>query len=190
MATYGIQSDMRTHLRVSSRALRRWFLAQCFDSLCVGLLWLAGLMLLGVPWAPMWALLAALLHFIPHFGSLIALVGPLCATVFDGNGWQGVLSLVLLYIIIVLVDSFFLQPRILRRVARVPLWASILLPLVLGYFLSFWGVLLAAPLLAVFFALRDHRREGRELPPPVEIIPPAISSPRRHHASPPTVIEG
>ena len=190
MATYGIQSEMRAHLRVSGRALRRWFLAQSLDSLCVGLLWFLGLTLLGIPWAPVWAILATVLHFIPHFGSMLALFGPLSAAMLNGEGWRGVLSVVLLYIIIVLVDSFFLQPRLLRRVAGIPLWASILLPLVLGYFLSFWGVLLAAPLLAVFFAVRDHRRQNRYLPPPIEVIPPAIRTRRPHRAAPPTILEG
>jgi predicted PurR-regulated permease PerM len=42
----------------------------------------------------------------------------------------------------------------MKRTAKVPMWASILAPLVLGFVIPFWGVLLAAPLLAVVYAYR------------------------------------
>jgi predicted PurR-regulated permease PerM len=47
-----------------------------------------------------------------------------------------------------------LQPYIMRRTARVPMWASILVPLVLGFVIPFWGFLLAPPLLAVVYAFK------------------------------------
>ena len=43
---------------------------------------------------------------------------------------------------------------LLKRVSRVPIWASILAPIVLGIVIPFWGVLLAPPLLAVIYAFR------------------------------------
>ena len=39
----------------------------------------------------------------------------------------------------------------MRRAAKVPVWASLVVPLVMGFFFQFWGVLLSAPLLAVFY---------------------------------------
>jgi predicted PurR-regulated permease PerM len=36
----------------------------------------------------------------------------------------------------------------------VPIWASILVPIVLGIVIPFWGVLLAPPLLAILYAFR------------------------------------
>ena len=42
----------------------------------------------------------------------------------------------------------------MRRTARVPIWASLIVPIALGMMIGFWGLLLAAPLLAVFFAYR------------------------------------
>jgi predicted PurR-regulated permease PerM len=36
----------------------------------------------------------------------------------------------------------------------VPIWASILVPIVLGIVIPFWGVLLAPPLLAIIYAFR------------------------------------
>jgi predicted PurR-regulated permease PerM len=60
----------------------------------------------------------------------------------------------MLYAVIVVVDGFFLQPYIMKRVARVPIWASLFTPIVLGILIPGWGVLLAPPLLAVVYAYK------------------------------------
>lgn len=62
-----------------------------------------------------------------------------------------------LYALIVLIDGFLLQPYIMRRTAKVPMWASIVAPIVLGVIWPFWGVLAAPPLLAVLYAYRARR---------------------------------
>jgi len=63
----------------------------------------------------------------------------------------------MLYAGFVIVDGFFLQPYLMKRTARVPMWASILAPLVLGVLIPFWGVLIAAPLLAVVYAYKERQ---------------------------------
>jgi predicted PurR-regulated permease PerM len=45
----------------------------------------------------------------------------------------------------------------MKRTAKVPTWASILTPIVLGILIPFWGVLLAPPLLAVVYAYKTRR---------------------------------
>ena len=58
------------------------------DSLLVGILWLAGLWLLHVPLAPLWAILGALAQFIPNIGGVLALVGPALSLLFAGRNWE------------------------------------------------------------------------------------------------------
>ena len=142
------------HARVTASALKRWAIGQLRDSLAVGLLWLAGLWVIRVPWAPLWALMAAALQIIPHFGPILSLLGPVLAAVLRWRDWQHPLYVLILYALIVIVDGFLLQPYIMRRVAKVPMWASILVPLVLGFVIPFWGFLLAPPLLAVIYAYK------------------------------------
>ncbi len=150
--------DFRKHAGITGGALKRWFIAQLQDSLAVACLWLIGLLIIGVPWAPLWAGLAAILQFIPHFGPVITLIGPSIAAAISGGGMR-LLYVLILYAVVAVTDGLVLQPYLMRRTAKVPIWASIFAPIVLGLIFSFWGVLLAAPLLAVVYAYRARLRQ-------------------------------
>ncbi|HEV2134699.1 MAG TPA: AI-2E family transporter [Terracidiphilus sp.] len=146
--------DFRDHLRTTSGALKHWAIGQLQDSLAVGVLWLIGLYILHVPLAPMWAVIAAVLQIVPHFGPVLSLLGPFIAATIKWMDWEHPLGVLALYAVIVVIDGLLLQPYIMRRTAKVPIWASILAPIVLGIIWPFWGVLVAPPLLAVVYAYR------------------------------------
>jgi predicted PurR-regulated permease PerM len=152
------------HINLTGTALRRWFVAQCYDSAAVGALWWVGLDYFHVPWAPFWAILAALLQFIPHFGPAMALMGPALVALFAGGFLQFAYVLIL-YAGIVALDGLLLQPVIMRRTARVPIWASLFVPILLTLLFGFWGLLLAAPLLAIIFTYRAYHRQGAAIVP-------------------------
>jgi predicted PurR-regulated permease PerM len=128
--------------------------AQLQDSLAVGILWLAGLYYLHVPLAPLWALIAAVLQVVPHLGPVLGLLGPLLTAAISWRDWQHPVYVLMLYAGIVVIDGMLLQPYIMKRTAKVPIWASILAPIVLGMVWPLWGVLLAPPLLAVVYAYK------------------------------------
>ncbi len=151
--------NIREHFETAGGALGRWAVAQAQDSLAVGCLWLAGLWVLHVPLAPLWALLAALLQIIPHFGPVLSVIGPVLAAALRWTDWEHPLYVLILYAVIAVLDGFLLQPYIMRRTAKVPIWASVLVPLALGFVIPFWGVLLAPPLLAVVFAYKRWYQE-------------------------------
>lgn len=146
--------DARDHARLTGSALKNWAVAQVQDSIAVALLWLVGLWIIRVPWAPLWALLAAALQIVPHFGPVLSLIGPAMAALIRWQDWEHPLYVLILYAVIVVVDGFLLQPYIMRRTARVPMWASILIPIVAGFAIPLWGFLLAPPLLAVIYAYK------------------------------------
>ena len=145
------------HVQVTGGALKNWAIAQLQDSLAVGVLWWIGLAILKVPWAPFWALLAAVLQVVPHIGPVLGLLGPVLAAALRWQDWEHPLYVLILYAVVVVVDGFFLQPYIMKRRARVPIWASLLTPIVLGFLIPFWGVLISAPLLAVVYAYKERK---------------------------------
>ena len=157
--------NFRDHLRTTGGALKNWAFAQFQDSLAVGVLWLIGLTILHVPLAPMWAMIAAVLQIVPHFGPILGVLGPVLAATIKWMDWEHPFEVLGLYAVIVVIDGLLLQPYIMRRTAKVPIWASLLTPIVLGIIWPFWGVLAAPPLLAVVYAYRA-RRKAPEIHPP------------------------
>ncbi len=157
--------DFPEHVRTTGSALGKWFVAQTYDALIVGAIWLVGLYLIGVPWAPLWALLGFAFQYIPHFGPILSLLGPAFAALTSGGGMRLVYVLIL-YAVIAVTDGLVLQPYIMKRTVKVPIWASILTPLVLGFFFNFIGVLLSAPLLAVVYTYKARLKRDAEILPP------------------------
>lgn len=153
-------STPRSPFRTAGGALANWWRAAMLDALIVGALWLVGLELIGVPFAPFWALLGGMLQIVPTFGSMVALIGPVLAVAFSGHDeWR--LGLVLgLYGLIAILEGLVIGPYVLHRTTKVPWWAAFLGPIALGIIIPFWGVLLAPPLLAVIFAFRKPSTAG------------------------------
>ena len=147
-------SQSAVHLRTAGSALVNWWRAATIEGLCVGGLWLIGLLLLRVPLAPLWALIAALMTLIPNFGGVISVLGPVFSILVTRPEMERLCFLLGLYAVIVVIDQLGIQPLVMKRVTRVPIWASILAPIALGVIIPFWGILLAPPLLAVVYAFR------------------------------------
>ena len=177
-------SNTGTHLKTAGGALLNWWRAATLDALIVGVLWLIGLELIRVPFAPLWAILGGILQIIPTFGGMIALIGPVLAVAFSGHDeWR--LGLVLgLYGLIVILEGLVIGPYVLHRTTKVPWWAAFLGPIVLGILIPFWGVLLAPPLLAVVFAFRKPPPPPRSFPGtpsqgprPPTVLPPGAQPP-------------
>jgi predicted PurR-regulated permease PerM len=150
-------ANSAVHLRTAGTALVNWWRAVTIEGLCVAVLWLTGLLLLHVPLAPVWALFAGLMTLVPNFGGVIALLGPVFSILVSQPSMYRLCMLLGLYAAIVVIDQLLIQPMIMKRVTRVPIWASILAPIVLGIVIPFWGILLAPPLLAVIYAFRRPR---------------------------------
>lgn len=159
--------DWRSHARTTGSALKNWFVAQCLDSLAVAVLWLAGLLIIGIPWAPLWALLAGALQFIPNFGGALVVAPPAMIGALSADHMKFFYVLIL-YAVITVSDGFLLQPYFMKRRASVPFWASLLAPLVLALAIPFWwAVLLAPPVLAVVYAFRRRETVPAEAREPI-----------------------
>ena len=143
------------HIKTAGGALKRWFIATLQDAAAVGALWLLGLLIIGVPWAPVWAFLGGLLQFVPNFGPVLSLIGPAFALLFTEADGMKYIYLLILFAVIAVAEGLFIGPYFQRRQNRVPIWASIVTPIVLGIVIPFWGVLLAPPILAVVYAFRS-----------------------------------
>jgi predicted PurR-regulated permease PerM len=92
------------HLTITTRALdeagrrvSRYLLVQALINLFVGLCVGVGLWAIGVPYAILWAALAAVLRFIPYVGPWIAALAPILVSLAAFEGWTRPLLVVALY---------------------------------------------------------------------------------------------
>lgn len=148
------------HAKTAGRALLNWGRAVLIEGLCLAALWWTGLLLLHVPLAIVWALVAGVMAVVPNIGGVIALIGPVLSVLFTGHDMFRLALLLGLYAVIVVIDQLAVQPIVMKKVTRVPIWASVLAPIALGIIIPFWGVLLAPPLLAVVYAFRKPKPAG------------------------------
>ena len=114
--------------------------------LVVGGLDLAGLLILGIPFAPVLALLAGLTELIPLLGPWIGgvtMVIVTLATVPEKALWVGILALG-----VQLLENIFLVPRIQGGQLRIHPAVAIVLLVVGAYVAGFWGLVLSVPLAA------------------------------------------
>jgi len=66
------------------------------DSLAVGLLWLIGLFIIAVPWAPLWALLGAV-SVRAADRRVLGVIGPALTAMFKCGDWEHPLYVLMLY---------------------------------------------------------------------------------------------
>lgn len=151
--------DWKAHAHTAGSALLNWWKAVSIEALCVAFLWWIGLTLIHVPLAPVWAVIGGVMTFVPNFGGVITVIFPVLAVLFSGHDFFRMALVLGLYAGIVVVDQLLLQPLLMNRANRVPILASIFVPILLGFVIPFWGVLLAPPLLAIVYAFRRPKVE-------------------------------
>ncbi len=91
----------------------RWMAGQMVTMIFVGILYYSALTLLGVPYAPILALLGGLLEIIPYFGPVMAAV-PAIALGFSLSPVTSILIIVA-YITINLIENQLLIPKIMNK---------------------------------------------------------------------------
>lgn len=125
-----------------------WMQGQVLLSLIVGILVYLGLLIIGVPYALLLAVLTAFMEIIPIFGSFVA--GAAAVVIgFSEGGFALALIVAGLYVVVNQFESNLIYPLIVKKVIGVPP-LLVIVALIAGYTLAgFLGVLLSVPIAAV-----------------------------------------
>ena len=128
-----------------------WMQGQLLSSLIGGVIAFLGLLILGVPYALLLAVLTAFLMLIPIFGSFLSALPALIITYSTGDV---TLTLIVagLYLIINQFEAHLIHPLVVNKVVGIPPLLVILALIVGGDLAGFLGVVLAIPVAA---ALRE-----------------------------------
>jgi predicted PurR-regulated permease PerM len=127
--------------------LGSWTIGALIEMLFIGLLSGIGLWALGVPLVLAHAVLAGLLNFIPNIGPTLSAVLPMTVALLD-EPWKAI-AVLILYIIIQNIESYWLTPTVMaKQVALLPA-VTLTSQLFFTTFFGALGLLMALPLTVV-----------------------------------------
>jgi predicted PurR-regulated permease PerM len=135
-----------------SRYLSMLFLVNVTFGISVGI----GLYLIGVPSAPLWGILAAVLRFIPYIGPWIAAAMPIGLSMAISTGWVAPLLTAGLFVGLELFSNNILEPWLYGKHTGVSAVAVLVAAV---FWLWLWGpvgLLLATPLTVCLLVVGKH----------------------------------
>lgn len=132
----------------SQKKIGLWMQGQILLSLIVGILVYLGLLIIGIPYALLLAVFAAMAEIIPVFGSPIA--GIVAVIIAYSHGGVAIAVIVAgLYIVVNQFEANLIYPLIVKKIVGIPP-LLVIVALIAGYTLAgFLGALLSVPVAAV-----------------------------------------
>lgn len=153
---FGNESTSEVALRTARAINRRigdYLAAKTLINLILGTVSFAVMWMIGIEFALFWAILIALLNYIPYFGSIAGVIFPvmLALVQFGGFVHAGIAFLVLMAV--QLFVGNVLEPRILGKSVNM---SAIVFMIALSFWMSVWGLagaILAIPLTAMIMII-------------------------------------
>lgn len=115
-----------------------------------------GLWLIGVPNAPLWALLTLILRFVPYVGSVLSAAFPLFLAFAATPGWAAVLWTIALFAVIEIVTSNVIEPWLYGSRTGVSSLAIIVSAIFWTFLWGPLGLVLSTPLTVCLVVLGRH----------------------------------
>ncbi|HXZ05318.1 MAG TPA: AI-2E family transporter [Ktedonobacteraceae bacterium] len=140
-----------TVLETLQRVVGGYIRGQIIMSTCMGVLQFVGMVLLGVPYAPLIGMLAFFLEFIPDIGTIIT--GFVAVVLALTVSWQLALVTLIYTIIVDCIEGYVLSPRIIGRAVEIKPVVSLLAMIAGAQLFGIWGAILAAPTMGLIQAL-------------------------------------
>jgi predicted PurR-regulated permease PerM len=150
---------MTTAMDEAAQKVSRYLLTQSLVNTAFGTLLGMGLWMIGVPYAPFWGGLAALLRFVPYVGTFLAGAGPFFLSLAVFDGWSKPLLAIALFVTIEILTSTAVEPWLYATRTGI---SSLAILLSAAFWTLLWGpigLILSTPLTVCLAVL------GRHLPP-------------------------
>jgi predicted PurR-regulated permease PerM len=143
----------RGHLTTTTKAvdeagqrISRYLLMQaCVNAGC-GLIFTVALLIIGVPYAPLWGFILALMRYIPHVGSWAALLLPLSVSLVILPGWWQPIAVLACFVTLELVVANVVEPLVFGHTIGV---SEVALLIAAAFWAFLWGpvgLILSGPL--------------------------------------------
>lgn len=133
---------LRTWSRVEKK-IGDWFMGQVIAAVLVGILTYALLIVMGIPYALILAVVVAVLDLVP-FGTLLGTL-PAALIGFISGGWTMMFWVILGFILIHYIEIYLIQPLVIRRTVGIPIIVMIISVIAWGLLAGILGVLISIP---------------------------------------------
>jgi uncharacterized RDD family membrane protein YckC len=104
----------------AAERVSRYLLMQSIVNVSFGIGVGAGLLLIGVPYALLWAVLASVMRFIPYVGPLIGALAPILVSLAVLGGWTRPVPVVVLFVVLELFTNLVLETFLYAGCRRIP----------------------------------------------------------------------
>ena len=151
---YAVDIWHRTRKKISA-----WFKGQLLLAIILALFTYLSLIIIGMPYALLLALLAGLFGMIPY-GILLALV-PAVGIAFIQGGWKFGFIVLFIYWIIQQITDFIIQPLILKKLTGLPSLIVIMSVIIAASLAGILGVIIAVPVAVFVLELVNDRENNK-----------------------------
>ncbi len=145
----------------SQRRLQMWLQGQLILSLIIGVLTFIGLEVLGVQYALVLALWAALTEFIPYLGPTLGAIPAVFIALTTGNFVQAI-AVVVLYIVVQELENHFIVPKVMQKAVGLNPLIVIIVMLIGAKLAGIPGLLLAVPFALIVKAFIEDFTTAKE----------------------------
>jgi len=144
----------------SREKIGQWMKGQIILGFIIAVLVYLGLLILGVKYALLFAIIAGLFELIPIFGPILSAILPVLVGFVDG-GWVLALLVVGLFVIIQQLENNLIYPLVVTKVVGIPS-ILVIIAIISGWILAgFLGVVLAVPLSAILQEFINDLKSGK-----------------------------
>lgn len=122
----------------------------------IAILYTVGLLILGIKYVLMLAILGALLNVIPYLGAILAALMPMFIAFATKTQPLYFLLVLAMYVFIQIIDNNFLVPKIVASKVKINILVSIIVVIAFGALWGIPGMFLSIPLTAIIKLIFDH----------------------------------
>ncbi len=140
-----ISTTTRTMNEVGDR-IGRYLATNAMVNAGFGIVIGIGVHFIGLPYAVLWGVMAALLRFIPYVGTVIAFSLPTLYAVASFPGWGPAMAVVALFLGIETILNSFLEPIIYGKTTGVSALGLLVAAMFWTWLWGIWGLLLSTPM--------------------------------------------
>jgi predicted PurR-regulated permease PerM len=153
---YGRLTVTTKALEEASQRISRYLLMQSIINTSFGIAVGIALYFIGLPYAPLWGFLAAVLRFIPYVGTWVAVIIPSVLSLIVFQGWMWPAMVIGVFLVLELVNNMILEPLLYGESAGV---SEVALLIAIAFWTWLWGpigLILATPLTVCVVVLSKY----------------------------------